>query len=374
MSEAATPSATGLRGDQPFKLGVFCLNLSGGASMSKKASGKLTWDFNQRIGQEADRAGWDFLLPLGRWRGLGGETNPNGGQFEVFTWAAAMAAVTEKITVMSTVQVPVMHPIVAAKQAATIDRISGGRYAMNLVAGWNAKEFAMFGLTQKEHDDRYDAADEWLTVMELLWEEGADPNFEGEYYGLWDGYLEPKPVQQPRIPIVSAGQSSRGMEFALTRANYIFVGGHNMEALAATADRTKATRSTLGSQTEMLTHSPVVIADTNEEAERIFSYYVDEHGDWEAALGVARGMLAGGNKSNDLSDEALHGFARGLISGWAGLPLVGTAERIAEDIVRMHELGVHGVGLTWFDYETGVSEFNEKVTPLLIQAGVRHAI
>jgi len=362
---------TGMRGEQPFKLGVFCLNMSGGASMSTKASGQLTWEFNKRIGQEADRSGWDFLLPLGRWRGLGGQSNPNGGQFEVFTWAAAMGAVTERITVMSTVQVPVMHPIVAAKQAATIDRITNGRYAMNIVAGWNAKEFAMFGLGQREHDDRYAAADEWLAVMERLWEEGADPNFHGEYYSMEDGYLEPKPLQQPRIPIVSAGQSARGMEFALTRADYIFVGGHDMATLTATAERTAAARSALGSHTQMLTHSPVVIADTEAEAQRIYSYYVDEHGDWEAALGVARAMLAGGNKSNDLSDDALHGFARGLISGWAGMPLIGTPQRVAEDIVRMHELGVHGVGLTWFDYATGVGQFNEQVMPLLVEAGIR---
>lgn len=362
---------TGLSGAQPFKIGVFCLNISGGASMSKANSGKLTWAFNEKIAKEADGTGWDFLLPLGRWRGLGGESNPNGAQFEGLTWAAAMAAITEQITVLSTVQVPVLHPILAAKQAATIDLISGGRFALNIVAGWNAAEFAMFGIEQKAHDDRYAAADEWLRVMESLWDREAAPDFQGEYYSIADGYLEPKPFRQPRIPIVSAGQSERGTEFALTRADYIFLGGHNLDELRSRTQKTVAKREELGSRTQMLTHCPVVIADTDAEAQRIFEYYVDEQGDYAAATAAARAMIAGGNRSVDLSDEQLHGFARALISGWAGLPLVGTPEKVAADIVTMHELGIEGAGLTWFDYETGVSQFNEQVVPLLIDAGVR---
>jgi alkanesulfonate monooxygenase SsuD/methylene tetrahydromethanopterin reductase-like flavin-dependent oxidoreductase (luciferase family) len=366
---------TGLRGSQPFKIGVFCLNISGGASMTRANGGRLTWDFNQRIAQQVDEWGWDFLLPLGRWRGLGGETNPNGAQFEVMTWAAGLAALTKQITVCSTVQVPIMHPILAAKQAATIDHISSGRYAINLVAGWNGKEFAMFGIEQLPHDERYDAAAEWLTVMQRLWEVGADPNFEGKYYSIEDGYLEPKPLQQPGIPIISAGQSKKGMEFALTRADYIFTSGHNLEEMQKQVDKIDAAKAALGgSSTRLVGHSPVVVADTEAEAKRYWEWAVDELGDFRAAESVARGMIAGGNQSVEINPDVLKEFSRALISGWAGMPLVGTAEQVADQIVKLHAMGMSGAGLTWFDYETGIPQFQAEVVPLLEQAGVRLAV
>lgn len=366
-----TATETGLRSSQPLKLGIFCLNISGGASMSKANSGTLTWEYNERLAQEADRAGWDFLLPLGRWRGLGGESNPNGKQFEGLTWAAGIGAVTQSISVLSTVHVPLIHPLFAAKQAATIDRITGGRFAMNIVAGWNGAEFAMFGIKQRPHDERYDAADEWLTVMERVWAQGADPNFAGSYYSITDGYLEPKPVQQPRPLIISAGQSTRGVQFALTRADFIFIGGANMQELRERCTTTLEAKRSLGSSTQIVSHAPVVIAETDAEAKRYFEWYVEEMGDFAAAENVARGMIAGGNRSVEIPPEKLHAVSRALISGWAGMPLVGTPERVAEDLVAMQKMGVTGIALSWVDYESGLHQFNEQVLPLLQQAGVR---
>jgi dimethylsulfone monooxygenase len=365
------PKATGLRSDSALKIGIFCLNIGGGASMSKANTGTLSWDFNKRLAQQADEAGWDFLLPLGRWRGLGGETNPNGQQFEGLTWAAGISAVTENISVLSTVHVPLIPPLFAAKQAATIDRISNGRFAMNIVAGWNGAEFAMFGIKQRPHDERYDAADEWLTVMERVWAENADPNFAGQYYAIEDGYLEPKPVQQPRPLIISAGQSGRGMEFALKRADFIFVGGQHMEELRQRCGQIEETKQTLGgSSTQILSHSPVVVADSDAEAQRYYDWCVDDMGDYQAAEGLARGMISGGNQSLEIPPEKLHAVARALISGWAGMPLVGTAEKVAHDLVEMHRAGANGVALSWFDYEEGLGRFNAEVLPLLREAGV----
>jgi dimethylsulfone monooxygenase len=348
------------------------LNISGGASMSKANSGKLTWKFNVDLAQEADRAGWDFLLPLGRWRGLGGETNANGKQFEGLTWAAGIGAATSNISVLSTVHVPLIHPLFAAKQAATIDHISGGRFAMNIVAGWNGAEFAMFGIKQRPHDERYDAADEWLTVMERLWTEGGVPSFSGSYYSIEDGYLEPKPIQQPRPVIISAGQSGRGMQFALSRADFIFVGGQDMDELRQRCRQVDAAKQEVGCfSTQILSHSPVVIADSDAEAQRYYDWCVDEMGDYKAAEGVARGMISGGNQSVEIPAAKLRAVARALISGWAGMPLVGTAEKVAADLVEMHKAGAGGVAMSWFDYQEGLGRFNEEVMPLLREAGVR---
>jgi alkanesulfonate monooxygenase SsuD/methylene tetrahydromethanopterin reductase-like flavin-dependent oxidoreductase (luciferase family) len=65
--------------------------------------------------------------------------------------------------------VPIAHPVMVAKTAATADHISGGRLGLNIVAGWHNEELAIFGLDEREHDERYDVADEWAEVLKQLW-------------------------------------------------------------------------------------------------------------------------------------------------------------------------------------------------------------
>merc|ERR1711965_219420 len=99
---------------------------------------------------------------------MGGKVNFNHRNFETFTWAAGLAAKTEKIGVFATFHVPTVHPVRAAKEVATIDHISGGRFGLNIVAGWNEREIAMFGVPQKDHDIRYDVADDWISLCKEL--------------------------------------------------------------------------------------------------------------------------------------------------------------------------------------------------------------
>src|SRR5260370_31227193 len=86
----------------------------------------------------------EALLPVGRWKGYGGPSNFNNCTFESFTWASAIGAVTNYCTVLATVHVPLVHPLMVAKMAATIDHVTGGRFAMNVVFGWVKKQFPMF--------------------------------------------------------------------------------------------------------------------------------------------------------------------------------------------------------------------------------------
>src|SRR5260370_42490173 len=88
--------------DNALKLGVFCLNVSGGMMLSGAAKPKLEWDENVSVAKVADQTGWEFLLPIGRWRGHGGKIKSNAEQDEGVTWAAAVASLKSKIHVLST--------------------------------------------------------------------------------------------------------------------------------------------------------------------------------------------------------------------------------------------------------------------------------
>ncbi len=148
-----------LYNDQKLKLGLFGTNCSNGLTVSHAATTyRATWEHSLAIARRTDAMGFEMLVPIARWRGFGGTTDFNGTCFETYTWAAALAAATERIMVFSTSHVPTVHPIVAAKQCVTVDHISGGRFGLNLVMGWFTPEMEMFGAPQREHDERYATA------------------------------------------------------------------------------------------------------------------------------------------------------------------------------------------------------------------------
>ena len=157
-----------LKGPNRLKLGVFSANADGGLAITDVPERWLAgWEDNLTAAQIADRAGLEFVLPIARWKGFGGKNRVREWSFETFTWAAGLAAATEHIGLFMTVHVPLVHPLYAAKSLATVDHISQGRAGLNIVCGWNPKEFGMFGTPLVEKG--YDQAAEWIEIVERLY-------------------------------------------------------------------------------------------------------------------------------------------------------------------------------------------------------------
>ena len=147
-----------LYGDRKLKLGTFGTNLDRGCSISTiDGVLEIDWPNTLTLAKIADEMEFEALVPVGRWKGFGGVTNFNGPGFECFSWAAGIGASTRHSAVFSTSHVLTVHPIMAAKQATTIDHITGGRFALNVVTGWHRPEMEMFGAPLLDHDDRYRA-------------------------------------------------------------------------------------------------------------------------------------------------------------------------------------------------------------------------
>nr|NIP92086.1 LLM class flavin-dependent oxidoreductase [Akkermansiaceae bacterium] len=134
-------------GNNRFKLGLFSFNREGGLTCTLAPERwDSSWENMLALAKAGEEAGLEFLLPLAGWRGLDGKAPRDGEFHESLIWAAGMLAETRKIHIFATLHVPFIHPIFAAKQAATADHIGGGRLGLNLVAGYNIDEFAMFGI------------------------------------------------------------------------------------------------------------------------------------------------------------------------------------------------------------------------------------
>jgi alkanesulfonate monooxygenase SsuD/methylene tetrahydromethanopterin reductase-like flavin-dependent oxidoreductase (luciferase family) len=175
-----------------LKLGTFQTNLDSGCVMSD-LDGRLdiTWRNTVTLARLAEEMEFEALVPVARWHGFGGATNPQGPGFEAYTWAAGIAASTTTPGVFATSHISLNHPILAAKQSTVIDHISGGRYTLNIVTGWNQPEIDMFGSSMLGHAERYACAEEWLGLIKRLWTEDDAFDHEGSFYKIAKGYLRP---------------------------------------------------------------------------------------------------------------------------------------------------------------------------------------
>ena len=364
-----------LLNDNIFKLGIFAANVSGGAAMTL-AEGALetSWPNTRTIATLADRAGIEGLVPVGRWKGFGGPSNFNGSCFETYTWAAGVAASTDRAAVFSTSHVPTVHPIMAAKQATTIDHISSGRFALNIVCGWFQPELEMFGAPIMEHDTRYEYATEWLEVVKRLWTTEEEFDYEGRYFKVTKGFHQPKPIQRPFPPIMNAGGSPVGQRWAAKHADIAFVAleKHDFDTAKGRVDALRSmARNDFGRDIRVWNTSYVVCRPTGKEAQDYLNYYVRERGDWEAVENLVRIF---GLQSLALPNEVLEEFKFHFIAGWGGFPLVGTPEQIVDKLLMLSRAGIDGTVLSWVNYLEEMPQWIDQVMPLMEQAGLRRPV
>ncbi|MAY46292.1 MAG: LLM class flavin-dependent oxidoreductase [Rhodobacteraceae bacterium] len=226
------------RNAKPVELGVF-LPVGNGGWITSTTSPQLaaTYDYNKQVTLLAEDLGFDFALSMAKWRGYGGPSRHWDFTLESMTPMAGLAEATSRIGVWGTVHTMVFHPAVVAKMSAVLDQISGGRFGLNIVSGSNPSDQGQMGLWQDlDHGERYDLAEEWLTVLKRLWtEERVD--HKGKHYELIDCMSNPKPKTQP--PIICAGASDRGFLFTMKNCTGSFMLGSDHDDFIKTGLRAK---------------------------------------------------------------------------------------------------------------------------------------
>lgn len=355
-----------------FKLACFSANIGGGLLMSDvDGPPKAVWPEQVRIAQLADRAGFEALVPLARWRGHGGRTNPQHRTFETFTWAAGLAAVTERINIFSTVHVPTIHPVMAAKMAATVDHISNGRFGLNVVAGWNPDELAMFGVDKHDHDERYAVANEWIALVKQLWQTHGDFAYRGKYFDIDSAFSEPKPVQRPNPPVMSAGASPTGQAFAASNCDMIFISvGQPSETAEKVASIKAMAREKFGRELKVFGVGYVTCADSDEEAQAEYNRVILEHADWDAAKSAIQKIMAH-SQTIDYESSEMKALLESLLRAFFSNPLTGSPETIVSQIKEFSDAGLEGMALSWSNYESGLEQYERDLLPLLVDAGLR---
>jgi alkanesulfonate monooxygenase SsuD/methylene tetrahydromethanopterin reductase-like flavin-dependent oxidoreductase (luciferase family) len=321
----------------------------------------------------ADAAGLEAIVPIARWKGyLDGQPNhPSNEVLDVFTWAAGLAQATRYSAILATSHAPTMHPLVVAKQCATIDAISGGRTALNIVGGWNRREFDMFGIDLLEHDERYVYLEEWLQVLRKLWTCPEEFDHRSQHFRMKKAISRPQPLQSRGIPIMNAAQSPAGIRFSAkhSQIGLLSLRGDTPADWASQVESyKKMAREEFGRDIQIWTNASAVLGDTTSEAEAFLHYYSEEFVDTEALDSIMDTI----SRENDVPKGSPQlAFMRKRMATGAGYPLIGDAQKIAAELEAISRAGIDGVIMTWIDYIDGVKRFAEDVLPLLEKAGLR---
>ncbi len=195
---------------------------------------EATWAYTKRLAQRSESLGFDLsLIAELNLNDIKGVDSPS---LDAWSTAAALAAVTETLELMVAVRPTFHQPALFAKQAASVDRISGGRLALNVVSSWWKQEALMYGVGFDAHDDRYGRTSEWLDVVNGVWSQPAFTHT-GRYYTTDATVMEPKPLRTPRPPIYAGGESEAAKNLIAQKCDaYVMHGDSPLHVAAKIAD------------------------------------------------------------------------------------------------------------------------------------------
>lgn len=172
-------------------------------------SGPISFSRVAEVAIDAERQGFDsvwmsdhFFATLER---FGGD-DTRYGSLEPLTTLAGLAPMTKRVRLGTLVlSAPFRHPAILAKSATAIDRSSGGRLELGLGAGWFEEEYAGFGYAFGSVGERFSLLEETLGYLGALFN-GEPASFDGERFRLRDAFNHPRPLQQPRPPLLVGGK------------------------------------------------------------------------------------------------------------------------------------------------------------------------
>jgi dimethylsulfone monooxygenase len=351
--------------NETVKFAYWVPNVSGGLVVSKIEQ-RTHWslEYNQALAKIAEEAGFDYALSQIRFTaGYGAEY-----QHESVSFSQALLAATTKLKVLAAILPGPWNPAVVAKQLATIDHISSGRVAINVVSGWFKGEFQAIGEPWLEHDERYRRSEEFIRALKGIWTED-DFTFNGDFYRFRNYTLRPKPLQSPHPEVFQGGSSRAARDMAARVSDWYFTNGNTVENIKIQIDdiRAKARAEGRPPGTPKIGVNAFIIArDTEEEAKRVLQEIIDK-ADVEAVNAFGDAVKQAGKASPEGQGNWANSSFEDLVQYNDGFRtnLIGTPEQIAERIVRYKEAGVDLILGGFLHFQEEVEYFGKRVLPLV---------
>ncbi|YCH31951.1 FMNH2-dependent alkanesulfonate monooxygenase [Erwinia sp. D4-22] len=317
----------------------------------------------QQIAQAADRLGFGgVLIPTGR------------SCEDAWLVAASLIPVTQRLRFLVALRPGVISPTQAARQAATLDRLSNGRALFNLVTGGDPEELAGDGIFL-DHTERYAESAEFTRIWRRVLE-GETVDYQGDYLQVRGARLMFKPVQQPRPPLWFGGSSPVAQDLAAEQVDVYLTWGEPPALVKEKLAQVRAKAAAQGRQVRFGIRLHVIVRETNSEAwqaaERLISHLDD------ATIAKAQAALARTDSVGQQRMAALHQGRRdkleispnlwagvGLVRGGAGTALVGDGPTVAARMQEYADLGIETFILSGYPHLEEAYRVGELLFPHL---------
>jgi dimethylsulfone monooxygenase len=360
-----------IHGSEPLKFAYWVPNVSGGLVISNIEQ-RTGWDidYNIKLAKIAERAGFDYALSQIRFTaGYGAEF-----QHESVSFSHALLAATEKLKVIAALLPGPWAPALAAKQIATINHLTKGRVAVNIVSGWFRGEFAAIGQPWLDHDERYRRSEEFIRALRGIWTEDSF-TYKGFFYHFDNYSLKPKPIE-PLPEIFQGGSSRAARDMASRVSDWYFTNGNTPEEIAKQVDDIQAKAAQNGHSVRVGVNAFAIARDTEAEAKAVLAEIVQKANP-EAVHAFAHEVKNAGKASPEGQGNWAKSTFDDLVQYNDGFRsnLIGTPRQIAERILALKDAGASLILLGFLHFQEEVEHFGKHVIPLVreLEAGRRHA-
>ena len=292
--------------------------------------------------------------------------------------ASALAPITKRLRYLVAVRPGLQPPTLAARMAATLDRLSEGRLLINVVTGGDPVENKGDGIFLS-HAERYQVTREFLEVYSRLLK-GEKVDFAGEHIHVEGAEVLFPPVQENGPPLYFGGSSDEAIDVAANQIDSYLTWG---EPVAQVAEKLAVVRQRAEQRGRQLSYGirlHVIVRETEEKAwaaaDRLIAHLDDE------TIASAQKIFARMDSTGQARMSALHKGSRedlriapnlwagvGLVRGGAGTALVGSPQQIVERIREYQALGIENFIFSGYPHLEEAHRFAELVMPLLQTEG-----
>lgn len=346
----------------PIKFAYWVPNVSGGLVVSNiEQRTDWSYEYNIKLAQTAEANGFEYALTQIRFTaGYGAEY-----QHESVSFSHALLAKTEKLKVIAAILPGPWKPVLAAKQLATIDYLTQGRIAINVVSGWFKGEFDAIGEPWPEHDQRYARSEEFIRSLKGIWTQD-NFSFDGKYYQFQNYTLKPKPLQQPHIEVFQGGSSRAARDMASRVSDWYFTNGNSVEEIEKQVHDIRSKAKANQHQVKIGVNAFIIARDTEQEAQAVLQSIIDQ-ANTEAVHAFGDATRQAGAASPEGEGNWAKSTFEDLVQYNDGFKtnLIGTPQQIAERIVALKHVGVDLILSGFLHFIEEVEYFGQHVLPLV---------
>ena len=349
-----------------LKLGLFAFNSMGGISLLKKNLWNANWNEIENLVKKAEQNSFNFILPLSKITGWKGKKNPHGFAYETFVMSAGLINITKKINIISTIHIPLTHPVHAAKickSLIAINKGKAGRIYINLVAGCVKTDLEIFNLENFKLKEKYKIASDWIKLFKksITAEKPFNANYEHFKGKNIVADVNRKVKAVPKI--ISAGYSPEGKSFALNNCDYQFTFFNNLERSKEQNLKIRNEMRKKNKNVKLLANIHIVSGKSQQNVKNNFQKYfklIDKK-----SVEIFYKNLT---KNNPKLKNILK-LDKKLISsiglGCGSYLLVGTPKEIVKKFSIIKKSGFYGVAISFCDYKNDLNFFCRNILPSL---------